>query len=470
MRTITASFLLTAFCLTFSCGMLQAQNALHFDGVDDKVDCGNTTAVDLTGTSITLEAWIRAESWATNIWEGNIINKEQNGPSNGYMLRVGEGGKINFNLGDGSFWNEQNTPTTVLNLNTWYHLAATYDGTYMRLYIDGQVTDSIPKSISFTSTNTNLTIGSHNSYNRYFHGKIEEVRIWDVARTRQEIQQSMNSSLCGDENGLRAYYKFDQGSAGGGNSGLTTLTDELGNSNGTLQNFSLSGNTSNWIGGRTFNAPFQRVSLNEKICNGAVFTFAGQQLSTAGTYYDTIAVSSGCDSLIELNLSVDVLNAGITADTVNHIYWSTDTGRTYLWVDCNANYAPLPGPGPGQINQSFTPLVSGNYAVVVSSGAGCSDTSACESITIIGLEELRRRLELEAFPNPFTDRLEIRLGAFGTLDRIEVYDANGRMIYTENELNQTSLELNTANWAPALYRVDFITEKEERIPLKVVKQ
>ncbi len=455
--------------LSISLVRVGAQNALHFDGIDDKVDCGNSSAANITGTAITLEAWIYAESWQANIWEGNIINKEQNGPNNGYMLRVGEGGKINFNLGGGSSWNEHNTPNPVLTLNTWYHLAATYDGSYMRLYLDGQIIDSMARNISIASTNTNLTIGSHNSYNRYFDGKIEEVRIWEVARTAQEIRQNMNGSLCGDEAGLRAYYKFDQGVAGGNNTSVLTLTDELGTSNGTLLNFTLSGTSSNWVSGRNLAPPFQRYSFTESICNGSTYLFAGQQLSVAGTYYDTVAVAQSCDSLIELNLLIDSLKAGIFLDSATNTFWSTDTGKIYFWVDCQNNYTPLPGPGPGQINQSFSPLVSGSYAVVVSSSSGCVDTSACMSITLIGLDEMRKRLRPEVFPNPFQDRLRLTLTSFGNVDRIEIYDMAGHMIRNIPRPNGPYVEWSTKEWAPALYRVDVVTRNQERIPLKVIK-
>ena len=112
--------LLYIFILSFVCIELYAQNALDFDGTDDKVDCGNDTSVQVSGKAITLEAWIYPTAWKTNAFDGNVINKEYNLSNYGYMLRVGAAGKLNFAIGDGT-WREITTGT-ILSLNTWQHL------------------------------------------------------------------------------------------------------------------------------------------------------------------------------------------------------------------------------------------------------------------------------------------------------------------------------------------------------------
>ena len=98
-------------------GYSQQGTHLNFDGNNDLVNCGNDSSVQITGNQITLEAWIRAESFKPNVWEGTIINKEQNMPDNGYMLRVGASGQANFNIGNGS-WHEITTPSNTLSTNT----------------------------------------------------------------------------------------------------------------------------------------------------------------------------------------------------------------------------------------------------------------------------------------------------------------------------------------------------------------
>jgi hypothetical protein len=76
---------------------------------------------------------------------------------------------------------------------------------------------------------------------------MDEVRIWNTARTQTEIQNNMNGEIDPSASGLALYYTFNQGIAGGTNTGLTTVVDQAGTNNGTLTNFSLSGSTSNFL-------------------------------------------------------------------------------------------------------------------------------------------------------------------------------------------------------------------------------
>ena len=74
------------------CGFLgissMAQNALHFDGINDKVDIGNPSSPQISGNQLTVEAWVNPSSWATNIWEGNVVNQENNSTNDGFMFNL----------------------------------------------------------------------------------------------------------------------------------------------------------------------------------------------------------------------------------------------------------------------------------------------------------------------------------------------------------------------------------------------
>jgi len=206
--------------------------ALNF-GSGTKVDCGNDASVQISGTALTLEAWIYPTNFGGSVNDNNIINKEQNGFNNdfGYMIRCGNNGAINFNLGNGN-WNELNAPQGSLVLNQWQHVAATYDGSNMIIYVDGNQVASQPATISFAPGNENLTIGNWSiTDGRAFQGRIDEARVWSVTKTATEIQNNMNQCLTGSENGLQAYYQMKDGP------GSATLTDQTANgNNGTLNN------------------------------------------------------------------------------------------------------------------------------------------------------------------------------------------------------------------------------------------
>ena len=109
---------------------LLGQNGLNFDGTDDRVSCGNDTSLQITGKLLTIEAWIYPTSFKTDPWDCNVVCKEdQTKTNNGYMLRVGGTGQLNFAMGNGtSTWAERNSPNNVLVLNKWQHIAGTYDG------------------------------------------------------------------------------------------------------------------------------------------------------------------------------------------------------------------------------------------------------------------------------------------------------------------------------------------------------
>jgi hypothetical protein len=111
--------------------------ALDFDGTDDFVSVPDHSSLQITG-SITVEAWIRAAAWTSESHEGTIVSKEE-WPDNvrkGYVLRAGENGKLSFSIAIGDNWPEA-VSSPIMFTHTWHHVAGTFDGTNIRVYIDG---------------------------------------------------------------------------------------------------------------------------------------------------------------------------------------------------------------------------------------------------------------------------------------------------------------------------------------------
>ena len=292
--------------LNFQLSRAQTANSLSFDGTNDLVNLGTDSAFAIGNAAITLEAWIYATAWKTWVYEGDILVKEENPSNLGYMLRAGEGGKLNFAVGNGS-WNELTTKAGTLSLNTWTHIAATYDGKYSRVYVNGKIVDSLSVNITIgQSYTTPLVIGNHSgTYSRYWQGNIDEVRIWNIVRSSQEIANYYQSEFCALQKGLVAYYKFNQGKAGGSNASEKTLIDYSGNKrNGTLSGFALSGSSSNWVSGKKLSKSASNDSFSLTRCDRYTVPSKSRTIRKSGIYFDTIPSWLGCDSALKINLTI----------------------------------------------------------------------------------------------------------------------------------------------------------------------
>lgn len=175
-----------------------------FDGRHDYVLVADSPSLDVA-EALTVEAWINFEQGGT--YNPRIVSKGWE-VRTGYELAVYGTGierKLAFlakNLGR-TFSNE------LLFANRWYHVAATYDGSAVRLYINGQENTVRAVSGSIATNDVDLNIGrnSQNSTDRY-KGKIAQVRIWNTARSANEIRRDMERQLTGSEAGLVACWRF----------------------------------------------------------------------------------------------------------------------------------------------------------------------------------------------------------------------------------------------------------------------
>src|SRR6185437_52469 len=139
------------------------------------------------------------------------------GPATDYIFQVGYDGTtcgvMKVALFAAGTWDAS---TNTVPLNAWTHVAVTFDGTTKRFYINGQPSGVASHvNPSFRST-TPVYIGrqGQNCDCNFFDGAIDEVRIWNVVRSQQQIQQSMNEGLPTGEPGLVGYYQMDEGSGG----------------------------------------------------------------------------------------------------------------------------------------------------------------------------------------------------------------------------------------------------------------
>ena len=220
----------------------QAATHLNFDGANDAISL-SSTGFPLGNSARTIEAWIRT----TQNNGGGAIMTYGNLSANNRFALYQTGGSLAF-VAEG---NDYNTGIAINN-GAWHHVAATFDGTNLKVYLDG-VQIGTNQAKTFNTTGTPFSIGYRGVANsENFQGDIDEVRVWNFALSASEILRTKNCELLGSETGLLAYYKFNQGTGGGNNAGVTTLTNSGSGgatNNGTLTNFALTGAISNWQAG-----------------------------------------------------------------------------------------------------------------------------------------------------------------------------------------------------------------------------
>ncbi|GAA4031654.1 hypothetical protein GCM10022409_14860 [Hymenobacter glaciei] len=198
-------------------------SALSFNsGSSQYVSIPATAAVPVGNSAYTIEAWIKPNQmgdYGIIGWGNYGANDQVN------ALRLYPGGIHNY------WWAHDLSGATGNLAGAWHHVAATFDGTTRRIYLDGvQLNADTPGSSHAVPNANNLRIGSTN-YGEYFPGSIDEVRVWNVARTTAQLNTTKGIGLPGGTAGLVAYYRLNEGS------GLTTA-DATGNAGslGTLTN------------------------------------------------------------------------------------------------------------------------------------------------------------------------------------------------------------------------------------------
>ena len=199
--------------------------ALDFDGVDEYVDLGTDAAFDITA-DITLETWVYVDAlptdWVRLVGKGEFVANRTYGlwlhPSGTLLWQMY--GPTNLDL----------ATSDVLSVGQWYHLAAVREGTACRVYINGVEVASTTYTDTPNLSTQPATIGAAAVMHDYLDGQMDEVRIWNVARSEAEINSAMYDCLTGTESGLVACYHFEDGT------GSSTATDAASSLDGTLMN------------------------------------------------------------------------------------------------------------------------------------------------------------------------------------------------------------------------------------------
>ncbi|MFN6084085.1 MAG: LamG-like jellyroll fold domain-containing protein, partial [Fluviicola sp.] len=370
-------------------------HALEFNGIDQKVVLGQTTEpIAFLPTlnnyyngqnDVTIEAWVYTNS--SSSLQTIVGNYE--GPNMTFLLRL-DGLTPVFYVNNGIF--NAVTGSTTLSQNTWYHIAGTWDGSEIKVYVNGVLDGTEVCVGNFVATTEPFKIGGGLANGtEYFSGKIHGVRFWNFAKTESEIAVDMNQCIAANSGGLLGMYNMIE------EVGDTTLYSATGfGYDGTLVNMDA-------------NTAWGVADIPNYTCSYCDITFSEDIIIETGT------------------LTAGNTLAGITLT-------ASPTGETYQWINCATNATIA-----GATNETFTPSANGNYAVIVDNGL-CTDTSACVAVNGVGIDE-NNLISADIYPNPSSNQVTISFD--GAVANLKITDAQGKLIRLATIQNNATLSISS---------------------------
>lgn len=378
----------------FTIGSLKAQNvALDFDGIDDYVQT-NYTGVSGNGAR-TIEAWIRTTK--------NSLPTGSGGAGQSVIADWGSfttGGRFTFNI----LWSNAIrievggnglSGTTAVNDGNWHHVAVTYNPNStpnINMYVDGvrDVAGNVTVPIN-TGSVSDMRIGARIDGLSFFEGGIDEVRVYNFEKDSTSIYATMNQELCGTlPTGLVSYFKLNEGIPNGGNIANSLATDYISNNTNALLGFALNGTASNWVNGPTLIGGNATGSISDVACANYTSPSGNNIWTTTGIYTDTLVSSSGCDSLLTVDLTI--LQSEDSVFITDCDSYTAPSGLIYT-VSGSYQDTFFSGNSVGCDSITYIELFIGSVSI------SFMDTIVCDEITINGTSYTSSTLFVDTFPS-----------------------------------------------------------------------
>lgn len=263
-------------------GLLSAPgNTLDFDGIDDYVSTPGQ-APDFGTGPFTLEAWVRTTGTTQAAAVGAAGGSD-------YWLGLYQS-QATFVVGG-----QRVQGSSTINDGRWHHLAGVRtSATQLALYVDGVLQNTLTVAASLAASPTSyLAIGRYgNAATPYpWAGRLDEVRLWNVARTAAQLRATLTQPLAGTEPGLVLYHNFDQGNSAGSNAAFPTLYDLVSGQAATLNNVGLSGSSSNFVSSYALVVPTATAST-ARSATGFTANWTAPAVGTVTDYVLEVATTA----------------------------------------------------------------------------------------------------------------------------------------------------------------------------------
>jgi hypothetical protein len=203
---------------------------------------------------------------------------------------------------------------------------------------------------------------------------------------------------------------------------------------------------------------FVTGSATASICQGQSYSFNGQQLTQGGQYLDTLTSVGGCDSILTLTLSVNILPQPTIIQNGNIL--STQTFNSYLWKLNNVNINTA-------TNQSHTATQNGSYTVLVSNANGCNATSQSVNVNGVSIDEAYF-LNVSIYPSPASDYITVETKEL--INSIIIYDLSGKQVKNLSNLKSLNEMVDVSTLPTATYHLQIITTEGKTINRNFVKK
>gem|GEM_PF-3966104 len=296
-------------------------NALAFDG--------NYNSITVTDNALLNPVNITIESWFyTNViqsWSPIVMKNDWDNDDIGYGMYI--------NNDSVCFFVDHYSADicAFYTMGQWNHVAATYDQTNMIIYINGVPKDTVPYNVPIPVTTLNVNIGTDNLIDYPLDGILDELRIWNVVRTPQEIASDMNYELdtTTPVTGLVLYYPFNQGVPAGDNTDISYVYDFSGNGFDGLMNLNFvktAGNTtSNFVNSEAFLMLEESADINTCTYDTLLLTFIAS--GSADMTYQWQSSADGGTTFTDLTESTefvgtqnDSLYVALSSSNEDNIY------------------------------------------------------------------------------------------------------------------------------------------------------
>lgn len=363
-------------------------NAITFNGINDYIEVPNNSAFHQSN-NMTIEAWVKPCEISGY---RAIVNRQwcaASRPSYHFMIRNGHIEFVWTNNGNCNYYNSYRSDLPLVQVNVWQHVAVVHTATGIDLYYNGVLVAGSLINGSYgniRNTSEPLRIGGYRylagNIGGFFHGGIDEVRLWNTNLSQTQIINRYNSPLNGNENNLVAYYAMD-GTQNGNN---TTVVNSS-----SLYGATLNGSTVGTISTPIYGDSIPNVNLGNDtvVCqgtsiglnsgvSGATYIWSNGALGSSINVVDSgiywVDVTKGCNTVRDsINIDFpDSIAVDAGTDTIicygDSVQLNGSTSSSLYSWDASINAG-------NSLTPWVKPEMTTNYTLHANDSLGCSNNS-----------------------------------------------------------------------------------------------